>query len=91
MFFYALGMGLANGCIFRLIMTIEGYSNSMISAMLGFIQMLFFVVGITLINEFMNDYKFALWSFTLSVCVFGLVALVLVTKYIARYREREWR
>ncbi len=91
LFFYALGMGLANGCIFRLIMTIEGYSNSLLSSMLGFLQMLFFVIGITIMNEFMSYYKFALWSFTLSVCVFGFAALVLITKYISRYRDREWR
>lgn len=91
LFFYVLGMGLANGCIFRLIMTIEGYSNSMLSSMLGFLQMLFFVVGITVINQFMSYYKFVLWSFTLSVCVFGFAALVLITKYIPLYRDREWR
>ncbi len=91
LFFYALGMGLANGCVYRLIMTIEGYSNSMLSSMIGFLQMLFFVVGIAVINEFMNYYKFALWSFTLTLCLFGFAALVFITKYISFYRNRDWR
>ncbi len=90
LFFYALGMGLANGCICRLIMTIEGHLNSMLSSMLGFVQMVFFVIGITLMNELMSYYKFALWSFTLSVGLFGFAGLVLLIKYISSYRYREW-
>lgn len=90
LFFYALGLGLANGCICRLIMTIEGYSNSMLSSMLGFVQMLFFVVGITVLNEFMSYFKFELWSLTLSLSLFGFTGLIGVTKYISLYRNREW-
>lgn len=87
---YALGMGLANGCIWRLIMTIKGYSHSMLATMLGFMQTLFFTIGITVSNEFISHYKFSLYSFTSSLCLFGFLGFIFITKYISAYRDREW-
>lgn len=91
LFFYALGMGLANGCLCRLILTVQGYSHSLLSSMFGFIQSLFFVVGITVINEFMSYWHFALWSFALSLGIVGFVGLLLTTKHISFYRNRDWQ
>jgi DHA1 family multidrug/chloramphenicol efflux transport protein-like MFS transporter len=91
LFFYVFGMGLANGCISRLIITLEGYPHNIISSMFGFIQTLFFVLGISAVNEWMNHLAFVTWSFSLSLCLFGFIGLLVVTSFISSYRDRGWQ
>lgn len=88
--FYGLGMGLANGCIWRLTMTIKGYSHSVIASMLGFMQMLFFVTVLILVNQYISFHQFALWSFSWSAFLFGIIGFILIIIYISAYRDREW-
>lgn len=89
-FVFALGMGLANGCIWRLIMTIKGFPHSMLASMEGFIQTISFAVGITLVNEYISYYQFSLFSFVSSLFIFGFIGFLLMMVYIANYRDRGW-
>ena len=50
-FFYTLGLGLANGCLYRLVLSNKAYSTNIASTLLGFSQSLAFVIGITVINS----------------------------------------
>ncbi len=90
MLIYALGMGLANGCIMRLVMTITGYSHAMLASMLGFMQTLLLFIGITVTNEFISHQHFSSWSFTLSLFLFGASGFLLVNQYISAYKTRGW-
>lgn len=87
---YSFGIGLVNGCIIRLIMSIKGYTQSMIAAMVGFIETLAFFIAITVMNEYFIYFKFSLLSFTVLVFVFGLITYFYVNKYIEQYKERGW-
>jgi hypothetical protein len=75
-FVYALGMGLANGCLWRLLMTIKGYSHAMLASMLGFMQTLLLFIGVTVLNEIISYYQFSLWSFTSSMFIFGFIGFL---------------
>jgi len=90
LFFYAFGMGIANGCINRLVMTLPGYSQNILSSMLGFILSVVVVIGISVINEWVSYFAFALGSFSLSLCLCGFIGLFIVTKFISSYANREW-
>lgn len=90
MFITSLGIGLANGCLWRLILSIKGHSHAMLSSALGFMQALFLALGIALLNEFISHYHFALWSFSISLFVFGLLGFLLLINYISAYKNREW-
>jgi DHA1 family multidrug/chloramphenicol efflux transport protein-like MFS transporter len=87
---YAFGMGIANGCIWRLIMTVKGHSHSMLAAMLGFLQTLSFAVGVTVLNEFISYYQFSFLSFTASIFIFGLIGFLLLIHYISAYKDYKW-
>jgi len=89
-FIYALGMGLANGCLCRLIMTIKGHSHAMLASMLGFLQTLLIATTVTILNEIISYYQFSLWSFTLSMLLFGFIGFLLTTYYISTYKNRDW-
>lgn len=90
LFFSAFGLGLANGCIWRLVMTIKDYSHAMLASMLAFMQTLLMAIGITVLNEVMHFYNFSLLSFSLAVSMFGITAFILTTIYISTYRDRGW-
>lgn len=90
LFVYTFGMGLVNGCIIRLIMSIKGYSQSMLAAMLGFMETLLFFIAITLMNEYFIHFQFSLLSFTVSSFIFGVISFFLTSKYIAPHKERAW-
>lgn len=91
LFLYSLGMGLANGCIMRLIMSIQGYSHGIIASILGCFQTLFFALGITVMNEYYSHFNYSLWSFAASSFGFGLIAFILINKFIANYQQRGWQ
>jgi len=90
LFITSLGIGLANGCIWRLVLSIKGHSHAMLSSTLGFMQALFFAIGISLINEFISYYHFELWSFSISLFAFGALGFLLLINYISTYKNREW-
>lgn len=87
---YSLGIGLANGCIMRLLMSSKQFPLSMLAAMLGFIQSLLLVVGITMVNKICSHFDFTTLSFTLCSLVCGIIAYWMIRKYLVTYRERAW-
>ncbi len=90
MFITSLGEGLANGCLWRLILTIPGYSHAMLSATFGFMQALLFAIGIEVMNRFISHHHFELWSFAYSVFLFGTLGFLLLLNYISAYKNRGW-
>lgn len=90
LFMNALGLGFANGCLWRLVMTIKGYPHAMLASMGGFVQTLFMAVGVTIVNEVISYYQFSFASFIFSIFIFGFAAFVLTTFYISDYRDRSW-
>lgn len=88
---YTLGLCLANGCLWRIILTIKGYSHGMLAAMLGCLQTLLLFIGITITNMIINYYKFASISFTMCLFTLGFFGFLLSLNYIKAYRTREWR
>lgn len=90
LFFDALGLGFANGCLWRLVMTIKGYSHAMLASMGGFVQTFFMAVGVTIINEIISYHQFSFASFIFSIFIFGFVASILTSFYISAYRDRGW-
>lgn len=91
LFIYTLGLGLANGCLFRLVMSLEGLPSGLVATLLGFIQMLLFGLGIMLSNKISNYFDYSLLSFAMSTLFFGLIAYLLTKKYISFYHQREWQ
>ncbi|MCD6047377.1 MAG: hypothetical protein K0S08_1024 [Gammaproteobacteria bacterium] len=89
-FIYTLGLGLANGCIFRLVMANKAFSTNLLSTMFGFIQTLAFAVGIFIANSICQYFNFSLLSFALTSFTFGFAALLTTLKYAAGYRQRAW-
>ena len=90
LFMISLGDGLVNGCLIRLILTIPGHSHAMLSSTFGFMQALFFAIGVVLMNAFISHYHFELWSFAISVFIFGILGCLLTIRYISAYKTREW-
>jgi DHA1 family multidrug/chloramphenicol efflux transport protein-like MFS transporter len=88
---YSLGLGIANGCIMRILMSSKNFPLGMKAAMLGFIQTFLLVIGITVTNKICGHFDFSLPSFTLSCLAFGSLAFLFIKKYIVLYREREWQ
>lgn len=89
-FLYTLGLGLANGCLYRLVLSSKEYSTNMASTLLGFSQSLSFVIGITLTNSVIHHFHYSIQSFTLVSLGFGLVTLYMIMKTAALYQHREW-
>ncbi len=87
---YSLGIGIADGCIMRLLMSSKHFPLSMLAAMLGFIQSLLLVVGITVTNKICSHFDFTTLSFTLCSLVCGTIAYGMIRKYLVTYRERDW-
>ncbi len=90
LFIHTLGVGIANGCIMRLIMSIKGYSHVMLASMLGVMQAILFAVILTIMNAYFSYFQFSLMSFTISSFVFGLIAFFIISNYIVAYRDRKW-
>lgn len=90
MMIYALGMGLANGCLWRLLLTIKGHSHAMLAAMLGCLQTLFLTIGVVVFNEVISYYHFSFLSFTLSSFIFGFLGFLVTIIFIGNYRNRGW-
>lgn len=90
LFFYVFGIGLANGFISRLIITIEGFPHHILSTMYGFIQTLIFVLVISVVNILMDYFSFLLRSFSWSAFLVGLIGVFFATKYISTYCQRGW-
>lgn len=91
LFIYAFGMGLANGCLWRLIMTVQGYSHAMLASMMGFMQALVFSVGIVVLNNIMDHYQFSLLCFSSSVFLCGFIGFCMTMFCISAYRNRGWQ
>jgi len=88
---YNFGIGLMNGCIIRLVMSIQGYSKNILATMMGFVETLLFFVGITVMNEYFIYFKFSLLSFTVSSLIFGLIGYFWANRYILAYKDRAWQ
>lgn len=87
---YTLGVGLANGCLFRLVMSIKDLPSALLSTMLGFIQTLFFVIGIIISNRIFHYFDYSLLSFTLACFACALLAFWMIRRYIPAFHQREW-
>lgn len=90
MFIYNLGLGLANGCVTRLVMTLKGLPSGMVATLFGFIEMVFLIIGIVLTNKIAHHYNYNLLSFTASICFCGISAVLLARPYLALQRTRAW-
>lgn len=90
LFIYTFGLGITNGCIIRLVMSIKELPTGMVASMLTFIQTLLFVIGIAVINIILTHFDFSLLSFTVSTFVTGAIAYMLTNWHISTYRERAW-
>ncbi len=90
LFVHTLGVGIANGCIMRLVMSIKGYSHVMLASMLGVMQAILFAVILTIMNEYFSYLQFSLMSFTTASFIFGLIAFFIISNYIVAYRNRKW-
>jgi DHA1 family multidrug/chloramphenicol efflux transport protein-like MFS transporter len=90
MFVYNLGMGLATGPIIRLLMSIKGVPSGMVASLYGFIQMMLLVIGIMVSNKIAHYFHYSLLSFTAMTCCFGLVAMIMLQRYLALHRGRAW-
>jgi len=88
---YSLGLGITNGCIMRMLMSSKNFPLSMIAAMVGFIQTLLFVIGITLTNSICSHFDFSLLSFCLCAFGSGVIAYWLISRFNAAHKERDWQ
>lgn len=89
-FIYTLGLGLANGCIMRLIMSNKAFPQGMVASLFGFIETLLLVLGISITNKIFAYYDFSLLSFTVCSFGFGILAYAVINIYIKAYRDRAW-
>jgi len=87
---YGLGLGLVYGCVMRLILSMKNFSQAMLAAMFGFVQTLLMALSIILTNYLYSHFDFSMPSFTISIFGFGVIAFLLINKYIHDYRERAW-
>ncbi len=87
---YSLGLGISNGCLFRLIMSDKKFSTGLLSSLLIFIQMLLFFIGIGLTNKIFAHYEYSLQSFAFTSLVFGCIVFLLTKRYLVFYQTREW-
>ncbi len=89
-FFYTLGLGLANGCLYRLVLSIKICSTNVLSTLLGFSQSLCYALGIALCNSFLQYWQYSVLSFTLMTLLFGCCAFYMMRKTATFYQQRQW-
>ena len=91
LFFYTLGFGLANGSIFRIIMSIDPkLSQSMSASLLFFLQTLFFAIGIEISNSVCKHFNFSSLSSSLCWLFCAIIFLFLTFKLSSRIKDRKW-
>lgn len=90
LFFYSLGLGLANGSIIRIIMSNKAVSQSMAASVMTFTQTLVFALGIEFSDWFCAKFDYSALSFTASCLVAGTIALFINLKFANRYTNRAW-
>lgn len=90
LFFYSLGLGLANGSIIRIIMSNKAVSQSMAASVMTFTQTLAFAVGIEFSDWFCAKFDYSALSFTISCLAAGTIALFINLKFANRYKNRAW-
>lgn len=90
LFIYSLGIGFVNGCVMRLIMSIEGYSKGMLATLLSFFEAFLFAITIIISNQLFSYFNYNFLSFTTVNLLFGIIGFVLIIKFMAPYKERGW-
>lgn len=89
---YMLGFGLANGSIFRIIMSSDpGLSQSMSASLLFFLQTLFFAIGIEASNSLCQYFDYSIKSAALCWLACAAVYLPLTVKLSLRIADRQWQ
>lgn len=92
LFLYTLGFGLANGSIFRIIMSIDKkLSQSMSASLLFFLQTLFFAIGIEISNALCKHFDYSPLSSSLCWLVCAAVYLLLTIMLCSRIKDRQWK
>jgi DHA1 family multidrug/chloramphenicol efflux transport protein-like MFS transporter len=90
LFIYTFGIGLVNGCVMRLIMTIKGYSQGLLATLLSFIETFLFVIAIMLSNQLFNYFNFSFLSFTSVNFLLGVIGYILTITFISPHQKHGW-
>lgn len=90
-FFYTLGLGLANGCLFRLVLANKTHSTNLTSTVLGFSQSFSFAASIALVNQILHYFHYSLLSYTVTTLVIGIVAFGMIQLCGRFYQQRQWQ
>jgi len=88
---YSFGLGLSNGSIIRIIMSNKNISQSMAASLMTFSQTLSFALGIEVSDYICNNFNYSGFSFSLSCILFGVIALILTTRFATKNEKRQWQ
>jgi DHA1 family multidrug/chloramphenicol efflux transport protein-like MFS transporter len=88
---YCLGFGIANGSIYRIIMSNSQVSQSMAASLMTFSQTLLYALGIQLTDYIASFSNYSALSFTSACLISGSISLCLNTTFAKRVINRSWQ
>lgn len=86
-----VGLGLQMGTMYRVVGKLEVKSQSMLFSLMAFIQIIIMTILLELSNSILDHFNYTLSSFAISAVTFGAIAILLVLKFVAMNKSRNWQ